>query len=473
MNLIRDRFFFLSKELMCVLNNKLNIIQVNPAFVKFFNKSSNELLHQPALRLLDNDNLADLENKLLHLIAQSTPQGLIFQSKILTNSSTYSTLEWMMDYDLDKGLIYCVGSDITELLYNKKEVETNAFVIQQIIDLVPHPIFLKDKNRKYILANKAQADLFSTTKNQLIGKCDDEFLKDLEEIEIILRSDRIVLDSSETITLPEQKITFSENIKILYTTKLPFNDADGERGLLGVSIDMTEIRNTERELKRTNFELDSFVYRSSHDMRAPLRSLLGLFNLINEDPNEETRKHCLDLAEQSVIKLDTFLVDLTNFSRNSRLEIEKSEVDFEELIKSCYQDLKYLEHIEHFTIEQTISTNQVYIGDAARIKIIFQNIISNAIKYRQSGSDSFLKIAVELSSDACYITFIDNGLGIKEEFKDKIFDMFFRASEHSFGSGLGLYIVKQIVEKLGGKISVFSEELIGTKFQIILPNSKK
>lgn len=455
---------------MCVLDKNLNILQVNPSFENFFKLSLGELINTSVLKIFHPLDLDEFISKIDNLVQTDGNQGLIVVSNFTTKERASATLEWKLDYNPEKKLFYCLGKDITELLYNKKEVETNSFILQQIIDLVPHPIFLKDKYGKYTLVNQAQADLFYSSKDKMLGKLDSEFLTDQEEVEVILKSDKMVLDNSQTITLPEQKITYLDSKKILYTTKLPFVDVAGDTGLLGVSIDMTDIRNTEIELKRTNFELDSFVYRSSHDMRAPLRSILGLLNLIKEESNEHLRNQCLKLAEESVIKLDSFLVDLTNFSRNGRLDLDLKSVDFNEIINSSCIDLGYMDGFENLKITSQFELNEVFISDPTRIKIIFQNLISNSIKYRQTGKDSFLNISIKTTKGACLITFVDNGIGIKQEYKSKVFDMFYRASELSFGSGLGLYIVKQIVEKLQGNITIFTEENIGTKFEIILPN---
>jgi len=245
------------------------------------------------------------------------------------------------------------------------------------------------------------------------------------------------------------------------------------QGVVVNSRDITQRKETEIELKKTNFELDSFVYRASHDLRAPLRSVLGLLNLIKLESSEDQKSVYVNLAEKSINKLDSFILDLTNFSRNTRLEIQKEKIDFKAVIAECIENLKYMENAEKVQSIITIDCEEPYLSDPGRMAILFQNLISNAIKYQRSYVESFVKIEIYVNEIGVTIEVSDNGKGISQEYLSKIFEMFFRASEDSYGSGLGLYITKQVVEKLQGKIvveSIFNE---GTSFKIWLPHMVK
>lgn len=241
------------------------------------------------------------------------------------------------------------------------------------------------------------------------------------------------------------------------------------RGVVVNSRDITQRKDAEIRLKQTNFELDSFVYRASHDLRAPLRSVLGLLNLIRMEPAEVQKAAYINLAEKSINKLDSFILDLTNFSRNSRLEVQRDPVDFREVISECVDNLKYMENADKVELKLSIREEAPFLSDNGRMTILFQNLISNAIKYQRPGVDSYVKIDVQTNADGARIEVSDNGKGIQAEYLGRIFEMFFRASEDSYGSGLGLYITRQVVDKLGGKIeaeSVFNE---GSTFRIMLP----
>lgn len=249
-------------------------------------------------------------------------------------------------------------------------------------------------------------------------------------------------------------------------------------GLTVYSRDITNQTRTEDLLKRQNeelikinSELDRFVYSASHDLRAPLMSVKGLLNMIKVDPDKQNADHYLALMERSVEKLDNFISDIINYSRNSRMDIMPKEIDFHSLLEESIDSLKFMEGAEDVRSIKVISIEKPFYSDYSRLLIIFNNIISNAVRYRDVWKkDSFLKIEIKALEDKAYISFSDNGVGISEEYVDKVFKMFFRASADSKGSGLGLYIVKSAIEKLNGVIAVDSKLGEGTTFTIEIPN---
>ncbi len=250
---------------------------------------------------------------------------------------------------------------------------------------------------------------------------------------------------------------------------------DTNNNVSGVSVfarDITQRKTNEATIVQTNFELDSFVYRASHDLRAPLRSILGLVNIINNQAIEADKVNYIRLIEKSAIKLDNFISDLINFSRNSRASVDIEEVDFSTIILECKETLRFMEGADKVNFVSKIKGSTTFYSDPKRISIFMNNFLSNTIKYQDSSNKkkSFVNIQVLITKTHAVIAIQDNGVGIKKEYQPKIFNMFFRASENSFGSGLGLYIARQAVERLGGKIKVDSKLGLGTTFTITLPN---
>jgi PAS domain S-box-containing protein len=238
--------------------------------------------------------------------------------------------------------------------------------------------------------------------------------------------------------------------------------------------DITTLKRSEIELEHLNLELDSFVYRASHDMSAPLKSIQGLVYILQMELTEEEKTKYLQLIQKSVRKLQTFIEDLTYFSRNSKTPVTPEPIDFSLILKECRENLGYMENAARLKIEVNIADGIHFKSDKSRIQIILQNFISNAIKYQLiTAKESYVKIEVSNHSNGVVIDIRDNGTGIRQEYLNNIFDMFFRASEESHGSGLGLYITKQAIEKIGGKIlkleSTFGK---GTYFSIYIPSSK-
>lgn len=231
-----------------------------------------------------------------------------------------------------------------------------------------------------------------------------------------------------------------------------------------------ELRQIIHELKERNFELDQIVYKTSHDLRSPLVSILGLLSLIKSEPNFEQVRGHLDFIENRVNKLDEFVKSMLNFSKINRTEIKPVPIDFQELIGQSLQNLRFIKN--HEQLEKIIQiSGQTFVHDALRLEIVFNNILSNAIKYMNPyAGNPYLKIDVLVTAEQAEITFTDNGIGIRPEYLHRVFDMFVRGTEKSEGSGLGLYIVKQTIERLKGSIAIGSVAGQGTRLQVIIPN---
>jgi len=227
----------------------------------------------------------------------------------------------------------------------------------------------------------------------------------------------------------------------------------------------------ERTLKlvKANQELDRFVYSASHDLSAPLKSILGLIQLTRlENKNEELTNH-LEHMQKSVLKLEAVINSLTQFSRNMGHALIKQEFVFDEMIEEVLDELKYPFQSDKVKIIKLYNPSDSVNSDYLRVKIILSNLISNALKYKNiHNPDSFVEISFCKMDERDRISIKDNGIGISKENQVKVFDMFFRATMQSNGSGLGLYIVKETVEKLGGEITVDSNPGNYTLFTVTL-----
>ncbi len=266
--------------------------------------------------------------------------------------------------------------------------------------------------------------------------------------------------------------------KTFETKTYPIVDVNKVVGLTVFSRDITNqtraedlLKRQNEELTKINAELDRFVYSASHDLRAPLMSIKGLLNMIKVDPDKNNATHYLELMERSVTKLDNFISDIIHYSRNSRMDILPMSIDFTALVQESIDSLKFMEGAEDVRSIKTLNCETPFFSDYSRLLIIFNNMISNAVRYRDTWKqDSYLKIDITVDEKEAVISFSDNGVGIAEEYVDKIFKMFFRANADSKGSGLGLYIVKSAVEKLNGVIKVQSKVGEGTTFTVSIPN---
>jgi len=231
-----------------------------------------------------------------------------------------------------------------------------------------------------------------------------------------------------------------------------------------------ELKVTLEELSERNFELDQLMYKTSHDLRSPLSSIMGLVNLANLDKDEASRDGYLNKIEGRIKKLDEFIRSMLDYARVNRAEMTVESIDLKTVAQTCIRELEYLDNFKSVRTTLEVNGHGTFRSDPLRVNIIFGNIISNAYKYYNPEADSFLSIKVNVTPTQARIDFYDNGIGIKPEHLSKIFNMFYRATDRSQGSGLGMYIVKQATEKLGGVIDMKSEYGAGTCIKVTLPN---
>lgn len=227
------------------------------------------------------------------------------------------------------------------------------------------------------------------------------------------------------------------------------------------------------DLKKSNLELDKFVYIVSHDLRAPLSSILGIIQISQIECTDPAILENLEMMKSSIQKLDGFVEDILDYSRNARLEVKKEEIDFKGLISDITNNLKFMAgNARTVKISSHLSQHVPVKQDKRRLSMVLNNLISNAIRYQnQHIENPFVDIEINTSDTETDIIIKDNGIGISPELHDKIFEMFYRVSEESVGSGIGLYIVKEAVSFLNGKIKLKSEPGKGSEFKITIPNS--
>ncbi|MCS6823386.1 MAG: HAMP domain-containing histidine kinase [Cytophagaceae bacterium] len=230
-----------------------------------------------------------------------------------------------------------------------------------------------------------------------------------------------------------------------------------------------------QHLKKINNELDSFVYKTPHDLRAPLASMLGLINIAKNESNVDEIKKYIELQERSVKKLDSYIADILEITKNSNQDISYENINLSQLVEESLQQLVYFHDSHKIKISTFINEQEKLYSDRYRLQIILQNLLSNSIRYiDENKTTCIIEIHADVQQYIFILKIVDNGIGIQKDHLDKIFDIFYRASEKSKGSGLGLYIVLYIVKeniaRLGGNITVDSEYGKGTTFTITLPN---
>lgn len=222
------------------------------------------------------------------------------------------------------------------------------------------------------------------------------------------------------------------------------------------------------QLQKANAELDRFVYSASHDLRAPLSSLLGLIEVAKLD--HAGVDHYLDMMKAKIHDLEDFIKEIISYSRNARMDIRKQPVNLRQTVDDVTEALTFSVGNPDVRIENNVPESMLVNTDSVRLKIVLSNLIDNALKYRDENKEKpFIRIEAGERDGVKVISVKDNGVGIDQAYLDRIFNMFFRASENSKGSGLGLYIVKEALGKINGSIHVESSLGTGTTFCVRIP----
>lgn len=230
------------------------------------------------------------------------------------------------------------------------------------------------------------------------------------------------------------------------------------------------LKTKNEELQKAYKELEKFVYSASHDLRAPLVSVLGILKLARAEGSEANAAEHFRMIEHTISKLDVFVQNIINYYQNLKKGEVLGMIDFDILVDEVLEQYRFYEGADNVNFVKEINQNEPVRGDEMRMKMILNNLISNGIKYRDESKDHpMLKVSVDVDENEIRLISEDNGVGIARENQSKVFDMFFRSSETDSGTGIGLYIVKEAVEKMNGTVSLESDPSKMTKISISIP----
>jgi PAS domain S-box-containing protein len=385
-----------------------------------------------------------------------------------TRSVEITSIPFMFN---NKPAVQSIVNDIQK----RKEIEDQTLkaekLLSQLFENAPMGIVMLGFDDEILKINKGFEQIFGYTPNEVVGRYINDIIVPvgLEEEGIELSKDS---GKGDMVYRESLRVSKDQEMVPVMIYTLPVIH-DGQRlGVYGIYVDLRQRVKVEEELKVRNLELDNFVYKVSHDLRSPLASILGLINLVKLEGGFKDSLEYLKLMENQVHKLDHFIHDVLSHSKNLKMSIISSSINFKEVIDKCISDLSYLSGFEKVVKNITIE-NDDFVSDKWRVNEIFRNLIANSIKYKDRNKEKcLLNISVLASKDSCEITISDNGMGILAESIPHVFEMFYRATDTSKGSGIGLYIVKNAVEKLSGTIEIESEHGEGTCFKIKLPALK-
>lgn len=340
-----------------------------------------------------------------------------------------------------------------------------------IVETLIEGMVIVNNDCQIVYANKLFCQQVELEFNEIKGKIVHNFLIDeLEQKKLI----ETVIEECENNIFSQNEIqlrTKSGKKLWMLIVRSPYLDTNGDIvGSILILTDITERKKMEDLVKTTNQELETFIYKTSHDLRSPLASIIGLVNVSKLDINDEKPLLYLNMIDASAKRLDNILIGLVHTMNLKDTKKMDEEINFNQMIS---ESLKMFEHYEGYSrmiISNSVAVVSPFYSSKLIMDFIFQNMIENAIKYQNyNNKESFLKITITEKNKIIQAIFEDNGIGIDSSFHNKIFEMYFKAHNESKGSGLGLYLVNTGIKRLNGNIQIESEKAKGTKFIISMP----
>jgi len=330
--------------------------------------------------------------------------------------------------------------DRTELKNQELELISTREFYQNILDNIPVESVLIDEDLKYhyISRNAIQND---ELREWMVGKTNKDYsdyrgLKgDFTEVRDQMFAKAMTSDL--TIRWEEKMKTKdgrdSYHIRNLVPITL-MQELQPKKFLIGYSFDINDIKRAQfrledrnEELNQLNKELDRFVYSISHDLRAPIASVLGLNSLAEDTDDREELDGILAMQRAALDRLDLCIRDVIDYSRNKRMEVQSQDVCLRKVVDNCLADLVYMANYNKIDYFIEVEENTCVQSDQLRIKIIVNNLLSNAIKYADTTKESsFISVRAESRENGVNLIIEDSGIGIKDDYKDKIWDIFFR-----------------------------------------------
>jgi PAS domain S-box-containing protein len=342
----------------------------------------------------------------------------------------------------------------------------NVGMFRELVDSSNNIIVVTDRSFNIRYVSSAVEKAFDIEPVRLLGRNVFDFVS----------KDRVdqwkeCLASADSSFTEEISLTLAGGTKAYYDVHvMNLLEQQNFSGLALRLHDVTDRKMKEYALIRSNEQLDQVIYKTTHDLKAPLMSAIGLINLAARSEEVDKGKY-LDMIRKSLMKLDSFIEEMNDFFRNEKMEVQREWIEIRSVIDEEIYHLENLPEFQNVKVFFDFEASCDFYSDSIRVRTIVTNILSNAIKYSDlKKKEPFIRINVSLNREFCQIRIVDNGIGIDKKHQDKIFDLFFRATTHSRGTGLGLFIVKDTIQKLQGTIEVDSMLDEGTTFLIRIPN---
>jgi len=446
-----------------IIDNQRKLIEANPTFCSIYGYTLDELLHQSVEKLAPQHFRDQAQLHFQNYVDGDDNKGYQFiQRKDGSRQYVQISTE---DITLDSGE---AGQFITMTALPFPEPKTK--VLPEIADSLPN-VFLFECNSlgQCLRSNKAARQQLDIRPQEFLRQSVAIYSGHIQRTVPMaeLLGERSHWENAEWQLYPESTrshwMLVNAHVSERNTTVVCLVSIREQKRLENT---ITKILKTEQA---SNEHLQHFLYGATHDLKAPLASLLGLLNIFRDEKDEEEKQLYLRLMEKSIHRLNDFIHEIINYSKHRDRGLRQEAIDFNELVNDAFDNLGYSDSAVQMEKIINVHQSSTFHSDPHSINVVLSNLISNAYKYssthRRSGE---IRVSVFASDREATIQVADNGQGIAKEHLNKIFDMFYRASIQEDGSGLGLYLVKEAVDKMKGSIHVDSTLGEGTTFTVRL-----
>ncbi|MBL7128114.1 MAG: PAS domain S-box protein [Ignavibacteria bacterium] len=497
-----------------LVDENAKLLDVNEHYSRMSGYTREELLNLTVPELEGLETSDETVKRIQRVIEAGTMQ---FESKHRAKDGHVFDVEINVVYWYSKRKFITFINDITERkqaeLQIKDKTEQLKLLSEEleiIIDSIPGLVFYKDSNNRFIRVNKYIADAYKMEKSKLEGMSLFD-LHEKKQAQAYYEDDLVVIRSGKAKLNINEPWETETGLRWVNTSKVPYVDETGKVvGVIGISMDVTERKVLEEELKKhrqhleklvekrtrelnlSNKELEQVLFTTSHDLRSPLVNVQGftkeldasiqnLLSILSDaDISQELRKKIMaivtdDIPEsikyilKSTSKMDGLLNGLLRLSRVGRQKLTMNEIDMNKLISEVVSTFEH--QIKDNNVKLEIWELPKCYGNSNLINQVFSNLIENAIKFTNKNQNAIINISGEKTGNRSVYYVKDNGIGIDSEHKDKIYDIFHQLNPSKKGTGLGLTIVKRIIDKHNGSIDVESTPKSGSKFIIELPGT--
>jgi PAS domain S-box-containing protein len=496
-----EKFIHQVPAAVCILGGEnLKFELVNPAYQKLF--PGRELVGKNLL-----DALPEIKDSAIHHILLDVYRtGKTFEGKELLIplsrngggplENLYFNFIYQARYNPNLQIdgIEVFAFEVTDLVRSRKsaeqlslKLEEQAKVFDITLTAIKDFVYTFDTEGRFTYSNKALLELLEIDLEEIKGKnfFDLPYPKDLakalqSQIARVVESGRPIINET-AYTNPSGKSGYYEYIFV------PIFDQEGKVALVAgstreiserkkheqsIKFNNEELVHVNNELIRVNSDLDNFIYAASHDLKTPISNIEGLIIALTKHLSAESRENpfiiqLLQMINDSIERFNKTIQDLTEITKLERIKEDGEEfIHIESLVEDIKLDLSWIIQESRADIQVDLTEIEEFRFSSKNIRSIFYNLISNSLKYRSPDRNPNIKIGGKKDPDFQVITVQDNGLGMDLSQKDFVFGMFKRLHNHVEGSGIGLFIVKKIMDQAGGKIKVESKVGEGSTFTL-------